>query len=689
MILIIISMRKSLFMINRWWSMKPNARKFMTILIAGMLILAFAIPALGEENKAKVRVGFFESPYFQNIEEDGSFSGYSYDYLQAIAQYTGWEYEYVTTSNFSECQELLENGEIDIMGFLQKTPERQEIYDYPDVPSGISKSLLVTDKENYTLAYEDFVAFDGITVGLQKDFSRNSGFRDYCLKNNFAVHSITYDTKEELIDAIHTGKVDAILISSNQNSPDYRVIAQFDTSTVFYVTTKGNAKVLEGLNYSLKKIRMINPNFDEMLYKKYYDFTEEQPVVLSKEEFAYLKKHPTIRVLYDATWPPFEIMQENGIPHGIAIDILEAVSESAGVNFEYTYANNREEKKAMFSTGEYDVLSAITYSYQWANERKVFITHPYISIDYMAVSKKNRRENHHLALPKGFYISEVIEKMAEDDVTISYDDVTISYYDTVEDCIEAVNNDEADFTLANAYEAEYYMTIPKYRSLKLRTVEGLSQQLSVGVSKNADPLLFSIMTKGLASISQEELRDIIRDHINHPKKSDFFDMMYTNPAQFIIILVCMLVILGAYLTVSILYTIKNKQNELLQITNKAKSDFLSHVSHDMRTPMNAVVGMSTLGVGCTELEKSKEYHEKVNQASKYLLRLINDILDMSTIENNKLKLEYKKASPEKKEEIDKKEEILKEEILVDVAGGFKYPGIMASSIYPFCKKQFL
>lgn len=529
---------------------------------------------------------------------------------------------------------MLKNGEIDILGLMQKTPEREEVYDFPDHPSGISMSFLVTDQGNQNLAYEDFAAFDGMTVGVQKSFARNKGFQEFCVKNDFTVHTITYDTKEGLLDAIHTGKVDAALVSSNQNSPEYRVIAKFDPSNVYYATTQGNEKVLNELNFALEKIKITSPNFDAYLYERYYNFSNGQPAVLSKDEVAYLKEHPNIRVLYDAEWEPFEILQEDGTPHGVSIDVLEEVSKSTGVNFEYTFVNNQKEKAELLHNGDFDILPAISYSYQWAEKYNVYITQPYINADYAIVSKKELKEIHHIALPRGFYISETVEKMVDRDVEISY-------FDTVKECIEAVNKEDADCTYVNAYEADYYISFPKYRLLQYRTVEGLCQQLSVGVSKDADPILFSIITKGVASISQEEMRKIIRFHLNQPKQSGFFDMMYTNPVHFATILLMLGFVLTAYVIVYILYRNKNKQNENLQTANKAKSDFLSQISHDMRTPMNALLGISSLGMGCTDLEKSKEYHEKVNQTGKYLLTLINDTLDMSVIENNKMKLHPK------------------------------------------------
>ncbi len=614
--------------------MKTKGKAFFTILLGLMAIFYFSNFVFGEEKQDRIRVGFFEAPYFQNIDEDGTYSGYSYDYLQAISQYTGWKYEFVTSASFSECQQMLKDGEIDILGLLIKNPEREQIFDYPNNPSGIGMSMLVTDLENTTLAYEDFQGFEGMTVGLQKDFSRNGGFLEYCVKNHFSVQTVTFDTKKEMYDAIRTKKVDAALITSNQNCPNYRVIAKFDSTNVYYATTKGNEKVLNGLNDAIEKIKTTAPNFDNDLYHKYFDFSSGQSVVLSKEEAAYLAAHPTAQVLCDSARTPFETAQEDGTFCGISIDVMDEVGKATGAKFEYTKVDKHNQKREMFNSGDYDVLAGVTYSYQLANEYNAYITAPYLSVDYVMVTKGNCEECQSLALPSGYYMSRILEKQMSDDVEILY-------FDTARECIEAVNNQTVCCTYVNTYEAEYFLSFPKYRTLQFRTVQGLTQQFSVGISKEADPILFSIISKGLASISNEKLREIIREELNASAPSSFFDMLYTNPVQFATVVMLMGFILAAYFIIFILYQIKNRENEILQTTNKAKSEFLSHMSHDMRTPIHAVIGMSSLGMHCAELEKSKEYHEKTHKTSKYLLRLINDTLDMSAIENNKIKLHPK------------------------------------------------
>lgn len=603
----------------------------MFVLVLLLLLACGSNLGLAEE-KQKIRVGYYIFPYFQEIDRAGNYSGYSYDYLQAIAQYTGWEYEYITTATSSECLQMLARGEIDIMGVVQKTPEREALFDYPDYASSSSTTYLVTDKNNAAYAYEDFVAFNNMTVALQKDFARDKGLVSYSRKNGFAVKTRTYATKEEFESAIHTGVVDAGLISSNQINPNYRIIAKFDPRDTYYVTTKGNKKVLAGLNYALKQIKTDNPHFDAKLYDRHYNYETGQIPVLSKAEREYVKAHPMLRVLYDAKRVPYEYTDADGHPRGISIDIMENIAKAVGVKFEYTPIYTPAEKQEKIDSGAYSLLSLATYDYNWANRHKFFVTQPYLAVDYVAIYKEAKEDNLRLALPRGYYVSHVMQPLVN-----KYGKV--DYYESIEACIEAVDKGEADYTFANLYECEYYLSRPKYRALSFRGIQLSGQEFSIGVIADNNPILYSILTKGLKSIPVKQINVIIKSHLTQERQKSFFDMMYYNPVQFVGITGSLVALVLGLVVALALYRVNRQKRQVLEREVTVKSDFLSSMSHDMRTPMNAIIGMSYLGLASDDLSESKIYHKQINQSGKFLLNLINDTLDMNKIEQNKMVLQ--------------------------------------------------
>jgi signal transduction histidine kinase/DNA-binding response OmpR family regulator len=102
------------------------------------------------------------------------------------------------------------------------------------------------------------------------------------------------------------------------------------------------------------------------------------------------------------------------------------------------------------------------------------------------------------------------------------------------------------------------------------------------------------------------------------------------------------------------FAIINEQNlrlselkEKAEAASRSKSDFLSNMSHEMRTPMNAIIGMTAIGKSAADIERKDYAFEKIENASAHLLGVINDVLDMSKIEANKLELSFAEFEFEK------------------------------------------
>ncbi len=617
-------------------------KRIFSSFLALLLFLSCLTPCMAAKSQDErvVWVGFYEYPYFQEIEEDGSLSGYSYDYLQALAQYTGWRYEYVTTHTSSECLKLLEEGKIDLMGVLKKTPEREAIFDFPAISSSMNLSLLVTKRENTDFAFEDYPSFNGITVGLQKNFARNDGFLRFAKDQGFSVKTSSYDTKEDLTAALNNGSVDAILISSTQNNPNYRVIASFDSDVSYYVTTKGNTALLSELNDGLKRLTAQHPYLQGNLYQKYYDFSEGQIPVFSKKELAYIQENPTLRVVYDSAWGPYESIAKDGTPYGISIDLLDRISQIAGIDFHYIPSQSQINTMHLMTDGEGDLLTALSYDYHRANLHNVYITQPYLSVEYVTAYRIEQPENPRLALPRGYHISSIA-------LDVHKNVSNILYYNSVEACLDAIYDGKADYTFLSSYEMEYYLNVPKYHAINYRSLQVSPLELSIGVSKEQDPILFSIIEKSLDGISGLDIQQMIQTHITQKREDSILNLLYGNPVQFVVIITLIFTSLLIAMIAFMLYRSNSHKNDRLQRENEAKSQFLSRVSHDMRTPMNGILGITYLAKQKTNVEDLQQDIEQIELSGKMLLNLINDTLDISRIESGKLELHPSACDAEK------------------------------------------
>ena len=509
--------------------MSSARRKVVCLILAIAMVLGITIPCFGAESEKRVvRVGFYESPNFQEVDEDGKLSGYSYDYLQALSQYADWEYEYVTGYTSQECLQLLADGEIDLMGVVQKSGSTQELYDYPTISSGRNRSLLVCRSDDTHYAYEDFEAFDGMTVGIQALFSRNEGLLDYADENGFDINTITYDNREKTVEALNNGDVDAILISLMQNSPEYRVVAEFEPSESYYITTKGNTELLSELNLALQQLDECAPHLQNNLEEKYFDFSEGQTPAFSKAELAYIENNPVIDVMYDANWGPYEFTDEDGKPRGIGIDFAERVSELCGIDFNYIPTDWNENIPDQIKKDDIDMITGLGFNYVRANEFNVDLTQPYLSNEIVTTFVDEEKDNPVYALPKGYQITEYVEAKLPSDANIIY-------YDNARECLNAICKGKADYTFLSSYEMEYYWDEPKYHSVDFRTLQDTSLEVSFAISREQDKELYTIIEKALKAIPTSERNEIISRYITLDTNDSLLTLLYGNPLQFTIL----------------------------------------------------------------------------------------------------------------------------------------------------------
>ncbi|MCI2058072.1 MAG: transporter substrate-binding domain-containing protein [Oscillibacter sp.] len=612
-----------------------GSKRVLSFLLACVMLTAAAIPCLASETpgKRRVRVGFYSMPGYQDVHDDGTLGGYAYDYLQALSQYARWDIEYVTRYDWNGSLKALEDGALDLVCGVMKTPEREKVFDYPDVFSGIGYSCLVVGDQRTDIGFEDFEKFQGMTVGVAKNSARNRGFLNYCREHNFSAGLKTYDSEYQFEPAILRSDIDAVMITSNLKLEHVRVVAKFDPEPQYIVTAKGNAALLSELNHALTSLKTDVPDFDDELYARHYGTDRGNSAVFSQAELTYIAQHPVIKVMYDPAWEPIEARDGETHAHGISIDILNRVSAICGIRFEYVTEKTFKKALECFQNGGADAFSAITCDYGWADQNHMYLTRPYLDIPFVALYKTELKKDRTLALPKGYFITHHMETQEETSA--------VRYYDTAQECIDAVRDGTADYTFFNSYQADYYLSVPKYRAMKFRTIQSVSQRLSIAVSQDADPLLFSILCKSVESVSAKEIAAAVRAHTQHSYNTGFFDMMYTNPAQYFGILLLGVLLIVGIGVVSFFYWSNRKKNARLRHALAAKSEFLSNMSHDMRTPMNGILGLLDLTLDRPDLpDEVRGNLCGIQDSGRYLLQLINDTLDMSKIESNKLTLHY-------------------------------------------------
>ena len=452
-------------------------KKFVCLLclfVIAVTLFASCGPAPAAQQKV-IRVGYYLADGLQEVRPDGSYTGYTHEYLQAISQYTGWEYQYMIAP-VGELEKMLAEGSIDIIPALPRTPEHEKIFDYPQQQSALSGTRLIVPGHNLNIAYEDFSAFDGLTVGNIKGRANSVTLREKAFLAYESAHGFNMKIKQfavpaDMLKALDSGRIDAALVSDSRRLRDYRVIANFGMTPLYFAVAKGRRDIVQGIDRAVSEIKRYDPEFDQRLASRYFSDDSDHPPVFSKRELAWLKKHKTISASYDPNFRPLEYRDERSGGHaGVMGDIFRHITDDTGIKFAFLPESSFSDSKESLKNGTCDVITILDHDYDWADKYDAGITRtifecPVVLVLSSAVSKPDNTP-FDAALTDGYYISYRYQQ--------SHPDIKVISPKTVVGCLEAVLDGTARYTVMNAYVAEYYISRPgRYKNLEMRNVAGL------------------------------------------------------------------------------------------------------------------------------------------------------------------------------------------------------------------------
>jgi len=604
--------------------------------LASLLVLAAPVLAQASFSGGgrAVRVGWWDLTGVNDRDENGNPRGYDYEYLEAIAQYTGWKYTFVPVS-LSEGLKMIESGELDVMGCISYNPERAGRMDYSEQPAGTGGNRLLCRMGDDRFSYGDLSAIDGKTVGSLAGSAWTERMRQYCASYHFSVRFVEADSEEVLLRELDDKSLDLVLWSQARSAGEYRSVLDFDQRPFYFVVSKSSPEVLEQMNLAMAQIKAGQPNYDAELRSKYFEVYTRLSPSFTKEEQAYIASHKEVTVAYDPAWYPIEYTDAaTGTLGGIMKEIYALISERTGITFRFLTSDSFSGVYRNYG-GKTQLNSILCYDFNWAQTWNVRLTPPVFDVQLECIYAEKAGKA--VALPKDYYVAHYVQEH------YSGENFSYQYYATVPECMDAVRTGKADMTFINSLELSYYLSMPKYGRLHFQSAPGVTLRYAVGVSGEADPLLFSILGKALGNISEAEISQIITANTVTRPTGSLTELIYTNPLLILSVVVAFLLFAGAaaYLCVRSRFVMRESRkleavNEQLSRANAAKGEFLSRMSHDIRTPMNGIIGMTHIAKN--DPSRTRDCLEKIDVSSQYLLELINDILDMSKIDSGDMTL---------------------------------------------------
>lgn len=516
------------------------AQKGLAMLCA-VFLCVMSLPIAQAEDFAEdrvIRVGFPLQGGLAQKDEYGNYDGYTYAYLQEIAQYTGWSYEFVEPENnsneaLSEMLKMLENGEIDIMGGMMKNEYTEELYGFPEREYGFRYSTLCVLESNTAVNESNLAGAKGLRIGInEKSVRIRAKIEAFCEANNIGYTFVFIDDATRL-ESLQSGKADVVVNNDLTTEIGTKVIARFDGSPYYFAATKGNTAVLQELNEAMRTIEQAKPTFTSTLYDKYFT-TSQNEIYLSDSEEAYIASAKPVRIALPTAIRPIQFRNDENEISGVAPDVLKTISESTGLPVEIVPTADFAEGFALLASGEVDAICGMPYDYQVAQANDLIMSNSFLTAQGALIIQAGATD-----APNPQRTAIVDRMQFPDFETEGY-----VKYPTGRACMDAVLSGEADAAYLNIYSAEYLGADAKYKNLRFILQPDLQVEFCIGVQKSADTRLISILNKGVSSLSGDPINSIIyRNSIGSKSKVTLANFIEANPFFSVILISAFFLIL--------------------------------------------------------------------------------------------------------------------------------------------------
>ncbi len=637
-------------------------RRLFALACAFLFVLS-AVP-LGARAAAEpevVRVGYYENEVFQEGAQEGAVkTGYGYEYYRKLSEYTGWKYEYVY-GGFSELYQMLLDGKIDLLAGLAWREERAELIGYPDAVMGNESYYLIKHDSDLQVT-SDPATLNGYRIGVL-DSVMVSVLEQYLESYGIRAEIVTYPDHTQLFSAFDFRDVDVLAVESDgaHGREHTEVLCVFGISDYYLCVSKKRPDLLAELNAAQALLAADEPNYLNSLRAKYYSvsFTAR---AFSEAEREWIDTHNALRVGYLEQYLPYSDTDAQGQPTGIVSDIIPAILNALGIpNISVSYTGYRgyDEMIADMNAGVIDVAFPVGGGLYYSEENGIYQSGVVASSPTELVyrGKFNDSTTKHFAVNEN-------NRMQYYYVRTNFPEAEISFYPSIDACLAAVLGGEVGCTTLNGLRANDILKNREYKDLSLHQT-GRSDDRCFGVEIGNEGLL-KLLNRGISILGSDYAQNISYRYTGGLYSYSTLDILRDHMALF----GSLILAVAAPIIFLLIRDRRHKKKEIrekeaarqeLEAKNcelaasrealsdalaaaehasRAKTVFLNNVSHDIRTPMNAIVGFTALAASHIDnREQVQDYLGKISVSSQHLLSLINDVLDMSRIESGKVRIE--------------------------------------------------
>ncbi|MCI2061704.1 MAG: transporter substrate-binding domain-containing protein [Eubacteriaceae bacterium] len=630
------------------------------IITAGILIIASCFPvcvsaSAGKDSREIVKVGIFTGDGYAEKDKDGNWTGIDIEIIENVAQTAGIKVSFVTLDSASQGFRELSSGRIDMLADIAKTDEREQKYLFAEYEQGNAGTSIFVDKNDDRWDYGDVDQIKTMKFSCEKGNVAASDFKNWCDQYQFKPDIVYYSSLKNAQKAVKKGKADAF-IDGEDFVEGYRTVLTFAPSPYYFVFAKGSVKLKEKIDSAMAEIYQQDPLYQQELTEKYFGLTQGRNLTFTQKEKKYIAANGRITVAVLRHDEPYFFGTASD-PGGIIPDFYNELADSTGLRFTYKVYDTNDQAVKALKAGEADLIGIYSDGLTQAYASGLCLTRKYISVNAVVITKagKENQKIEEIAV-KGRSYGAISQGLPS-----ALKRADIKTYNTAEACFAALKKDQADAVIIGVPSATYLINQVNSSSYTLKPISSVTLGLCAA-GTNDDRTLISIMNKAI-NASSYTVNGIIAD--NTVSQNSIQTAVAKIPAYAVVSFAIIMILLVIFLIWAVVAISRSRKKEIAAMKKEAeakelhilaeaaernaneKNAFFSNISHDMRTPLNAVVGFAGLAKKENDPEMKDEYLTKIEESGKLLNSLIDDTLTLSKAGSGKLTLSLRPVDTEK------------------------------------------
>lgn len=602
-----------------------------------LFVLFMILCACAAAEGRVVRMAFLEQEGMSFIGHTGKITGYNFDYLEKISEYTGWQIEYVTypTADYNEAVgqaiEDLRAGRVDLFGPMLKTSQSQDAFEFPENSYGTAYTTLCAPATS-RLSETNIQSVKPLRVGLwQQAATRNNEVVRYLEAESIEYELVFYSSAAEQEQALMNGEVDVISGLSLSPIANTRIVEQFAARPYYFAATKGDTELIKELDETIARIDLVQPQFQEKLYNKYFKRTEDA-YQITEEQKKNVAAMKTLKVLCVKDDAPY-IYEENDEAKGMLVSILDDFAEQMGIRTEYAFCERNDEEELLVARKKYDIVAGLPFTAALCAKLGIVRSETILDSALAYAQKPMEEKRDTVATVRGM----------EEQLDLT-GFKTVDFYDTALECVQAVKDGKADLAIGDRSSLNYYIYATN-SALTMSAISGDEQKICVAISRECSDAFFETFNYYVYSLSNQDKTRYLSEANMQSSATVLRHYVSEHPDQAAGVIAAATLLLVSAMFALIYARQMDRKNAQLRVANEAKNNFLTRMGHDIRTPMNGILGMIDLADKLPETtETIRDYHKKIRAATEELLSLVGDALDMSKLESKEAAFERESVS---------------------------------------------